>query len=41
MEQGAEFNSYLKESIDGMETVKTSQAEDTVKEKQPDYSKKT
>ena len=33
MEQGAEFNSYLKESIDGMETVKTSQAEDTVKEK--------
>lgn len=33
MEQQAQFSSYMKESIDGMETVKTSQAERTIKEK--------
>ena len=33
MEQDAQFNSYLKETIDGMETVKISQAESNVKSK--------
>lgn len=33
MEKSAQFSSYLKESIDGMETVKGSQAEASVKEK--------
>lgn len=33
MEQNAQFGSYLKESIDGMETVKSTLAEATVKEK--------
>ena len=33
MEKNAQFSSYLKESIDGMETVKTSQAEKTVRAK--------
>lgn len=33
MEQNAQFSSYLKESIDGMETVKTAQAVEDVKEK--------
>lgn len=33
MEQNAEFSSYLKESIDGIETVKSTQAEFIVKEK--------
>lgn len=33
MEEGAEFNSYLKESVDGMETVKTCNAEEIVKTK--------
>jgi ATP-binding cassette subfamily B protein len=33
MEQNAQFSSYLKESIDGIETVKSTQAENAVKEK--------
>lgn len=33
MEQNAQFSSYLKESIDGMETVKSTQAEHAVKTK--------
>lgn len=33
MEKNAQFSSYLKESIDGMETVRTSQAEGAVREK--------
>lgn len=33
MEQNAQFSSFLKESIDGMETVKSTQAETNVKEK--------
>ena len=33
MEQNAQFNSYLKETIDGMETVKSFQAEHTVNTK--------
>lgn len=33
MENNAQFNSYLKESIDGMETVKISHAENLVKRK--------
>lgn len=36
MEQNARFNSYLKESIDGMETVKISQAENAVRTKTHD-----
>lgn len=33
MEEDAQFNSYIKESIDGMETVKTSKAENIIKNK--------
>lgn len=33
MERNAQFSSYLKETIDGMETVKSFRSESTVKEK--------
>lgn len=40
MENGAQFSSYLKESIDGMETVKVSQAENLVKSKMVGFLEK-
>lgn len=36
MEQNARFNSYIKETVDGMETIKATQSEEHVKEKSRD-----